>query len=777
MNIHSARYRSFVKKPPYWPHADKDDYARTEEFVNAGFFFAPTANAKDRVQCYMCDIVLDDWRPGQSPMSRHSFESKTCPLTVLNYPGHLTPVRMDDHDHNTHPESDVMFAARLATFEKGGAWPPKERGKKVNPTAKELAEAGFVFEPTAQEPDRIFCAYCGLTIDNIHQRADPMKKHKTMRPKCAFVTRMARTARETQKRILPEAKGSRVRLGGRASRAASEDRIDDRIAVDDAVQEKDKFDSQVWDVAREKLAYTRPKLTMTVNGTPRARKNLTSNVQSSSSNNAKPQLVVYKKDSRPKSTTHGKRLLTPEMTGLVHKRRKHDITRPTLSSLSKSTANGGSNEINPRPLLINKSNKGKSRAVDAAASMTKKVMGSGNGSAASRASLPDPHQFRPSHTSFLRLPRDEDLAMMSAPAASSSSASKYGRLQSMSSATLQDAHLQSTPITSRVDNLDLFDMTLSPIRPTKFASTMMMPGRPFPAAATPSTSTNRYPHHQAICDDLSTPINPRTTNLKLPNASLQGNDIIGNQIEERFRRAIARPTSPPRKKTLPSPSPPSSHPQTQKEPAPPSLLNPATASAVKSSTKESLSVENEPAPAEKEPAPAEKEPTPMEKESAPVEKESAPAEKESAPAEKEPMPAQKQPLPAETEAVPAKAPLPTEKESLPAEKEASPAESTPIRAKNASMPSMPAQPEQQRVPFALPDDMDVDKMLSDIDNVMAETPLLTEEELNMTVEEYINHAVQIRINRLRKQAEETITKIRLMQTYKKAAFFAPKHKR
>ncbi|KAF1801432.1 hypothetical protein FB192DRAFT_1269677, partial [Mucor lusitanicus] len=95
--------------------------------AKAGFYFMRRPRTVDSVRCFMCDIDLGHWKPGQSPYARHATESPTCPWVLLNYPDAAASTNkaltVNERDPTTQPRHKVMKSARLATFNHHHYWP------------------------------------------------------------------------------------------------------------------------------------------------------------------------------------------------------------------------------------------------------------------------------------------------------------------------------------------------------------------------------------------------------------------------------------------------------------------------------------------------------------------------------------------------------------------------------------------------------------------------------------------------------------------------------
>eukprot|EP00742_Colponemidia_sp_Colp-10_P004623 GILJ01004933.1.p1 GENE.GILJ01004933.1~~GILJ01004933.1.p1 ORF type:complete len:146 (-),score=15.36 GILJ01004933.1:276-713(-) len=72
-------------------------------------------------------------------------------------------------------------ANRLKSFAR---WPHKDY--KLATPAK-LAEAGFVYQPAAEQDDRCVCAFCNVTLIGWEPQDDPWNEHRRHSPLCPFL--------------------------------------------------------------------------------------------------------------------------------------------------------------------------------------------------------------------------------------------------------------------------------------------------------------------------------------------------------------------------------------------------------------------------------------------------------------------------------------------------------------------------------------------------------------------------------------------------------------
>ncbi|KAF8975762.1 hypothetical protein BGZ46_008873, partial [Entomortierella lignicola] len=64
----------------WWPHESEGWYGTTRRMANAGFYYAPTDDSKDNVQCPYCWLGLDGWESNDDPIHEHQRRKPTCPF-------------------------------------------------------------------------------------------------------------------------------------------------------------------------------------------------------------------------------------------------------------------------------------------------------------------------------------------------------------------------------------------------------------------------------------------------------------------------------------------------------------------------------------------------------------------------------------------------------------------------------------------------------------------------------------------------------------------------
>lgn len=104
--------------------------------AQAGFYLA----GSDRVACYLCSVVINNWKDGQDPLQRHREEFVECPLVIaLSKNGRKTTaeLRVARYKYTfIHAKfysfSFLTFYTRRATF--GKWWPHKDKPLRLLPS-------------------------------------------------------------------------------------------------------------------------------------------------------------------------------------------------------------------------------------------------------------------------------------------------------------------------------------------------------------------------------------------------------------------------------------------------------------------------------------------------------------------------------------------------------------------------------------------------------------------------------------------------------------------
>ncbi|CAO3597287.1 unnamed protein product [Absidia cylindrospora] len=480
-----------------------------------------------------------------------------------------------------------MFKTQLKTFTKNKAWPPHSvtddtqqprtrhsTKQQSYPTANKMAEAGFVFLPTLNEPDRAKCPYCQHCVINLSGTSNPWAQHQRANPECPFVIRYratlpAKRSSLPQKRNIPT--GASTTTSKKSRRATTNsnptDNATDTVGDHDGnngtddntndVGQLSRFDDSIWDIAKAQLDYKQHPDLATAN--PQRPSNAKPLVTYERKKPKRPSKVLPPELTKPTTSTNGQQSKEPANSSRT---KKHSTsTRPsqqkqTTSAVSAANQQKEADETPTQVLarlqkqttrVISSKDKGKGRASDFTAALTPTPAPSTTESR-SRHSLRLSTDKKETTGKSSSAARSSKLASTSSsstatvPATTSHSAAlttnePTSRLQQQSNGFLcsTPSHRQSvlnsstplphsTPIHSRIDHgKDLMALTLSPIRGT----------------GNMTATTNVHGNYLGgVFGNLETPM---TTNSR---TGQQNGDDISYQIEQRFRakRRLGSPT-------------------------------------------------------------------------------------------------------------------------------------------------------------------------------------------------------------------------------------------
>lgn len=148
-----------------WPDTTLD----THLLAKWGFFYQPTLQHRDQIQCFCCnkklhslkglkeELILDKMSCNWSKLAKFTLD-KDQDTNVLN---------------NSHNEEAIQI--RLSTF---------KDFPKSKPTALSLAQAGFIFTPLRSDDDSTTCIYCQCILDGWEKNDDPFEEHRLRNRKC-----------------------------------------------------------------------------------------------------------------------------------------------------------------------------------------------------------------------------------------------------------------------------------------------------------------------------------------------------------------------------------------------------------------------------------------------------------------------------------------------------------------------------------------------------------------------------------------------------------------
>lgn len=208
--------------------------------ARAGFYYT---GVNDKVKCFCCGLMLDNWKQGDNPVEKHkqlypscSFIQNLVSVTSLestfkntspmrnnfthslsptleqsgsfsgSYPNLLpNPVHSraveDFSPLRTNPYSYAMSTeqARLLTY---NLWPLTF----LSPS--ELARAGFYYIGPG---DRVACFACGGKLSNWEPKDDAMSEHRRHFPNCPFLENSLETLRFSISNLSMQTHAARLR--------------------------------------------------------------------------------------------------------------------------------------------------------------------------------------------------------------------------------------------------------------------------------------------------------------------------------------------------------------------------------------------------------------------------------------------------------------------------------------------------------------------------------------------------------------------------------------
>ncbi|XP_051933463.1 E3 ubiquitin-protein ligase XIAP [Hippocampus zosterae] len=181
--LHSFNGSSLVEQVP------------AERLARAGFYYTGHA---DRVRCFSCEMTVENWCRGDTPVERHKEVSPLCKFlscthrTDFHHSSQLTGSRYNEEaedmeyrlrtgevvDESTYPMIPHMRReeARRQTF---SSWP-----STVPVTARDLAQAGLYY---LGQGDRVQCFCCGGILGGWEAGDTAWGEHGKHFPHCFFI--------------------------------------------------------------------------------------------------------------------------------------------------------------------------------------------------------------------------------------------------------------------------------------------------------------------------------------------------------------------------------------------------------------------------------------------------------------------------------------------------------------------------------------------------------------------------------------------------------------
>lgn len=178
-----------------WPHpvtgrsAKASTIPTPEILAKYGFYHSPTPENPDAVSHFLYpEVQIANWQSNDNPLAR--LEEILPGNGWCRIFRSQEAAKLDEGDAKWTwstpellPTSKEMIQARKESF--GSQW-PYDGKKGWKPTSKKLAEAGFYFTPTDEEPDNAKCIYCNKSLGGWEKSDDPVHEHQRRVPDCAF---------------------------------------------------------------------------------------------------------------------------------------------------------------------------------------------------------------------------------------------------------------------------------------------------------------------------------------------------------------------------------------------------------------------------------------------------------------------------------------------------------------------------------------------------------------------------------------------------------------
>ncbi|KAM5183691.1 baculoviral IAP repeat-containing protein 3 isoform 1-T2 [Callospermophilus lateralis] len=185
--------------------------------ARAGFYYT---GVKDKVKCFCCGLMLDNWKQGDNPIEKHKKLYPSCSfvqnlssvnnLKATSQPSFSSSVTNSTHSLLPSLENSGYFSGSYSSFPSN---PINSRANqdfsalRINPyhcsmntekarlltyqmwpltflSPTELAKAGFYYIGPG---DRVACFACGGKLSNWEPKDDAMSEHLRHFPNCPFV--------------------------------------------------------------------------------------------------------------------------------------------------------------------------------------------------------------------------------------------------------------------------------------------------------------------------------------------------------------------------------------------------------------------------------------------------------------------------------------------------------------------------------------------------------------------------------------------------------------
>nr|XP_035924382.1 putative inhibitor of apoptosis isoform X2 [Halichoerus grypus] len=227
------RMSTYSTFPPGVPISERS-------LARAGFYYT---GVNDKVKCFCCGLMLDNWKPGDNPIEKHKQLYPSCSFIHSL----VTLTSRDSTFKNTSPTRNTFTYSLSPTLEHGGSFSGSHSSlapNPVNPRAvkdfsplrtnpysyamsteearfltyhmwpltflspSDLARAGFYYIGPG---DKVACFACGGTLSNWEPKDDAMSEHRRHFPNCPFLENSLETLRFSISNMSMQTHAARLR--------------------------------------------------------------------------------------------------------------------------------------------------------------------------------------------------------------------------------------------------------------------------------------------------------------------------------------------------------------------------------------------------------------------------------------------------------------------------------------------------------------------------------------------------------------------------------------
>ncbi|XP_024899542.1 baculoviral IAP repeat-containing protein 2 isoform X2 [Pteropus alecto] len=208
--------------------------------ARAGFYYT---GVNDKVKCFCCGLMLDNWKQGDNPIEKHKKLYPSCSF-IQNL---VSLTNLESTFKNISPMRNSLTHSLSPTLEHGGSSSGSHSSLSPNPlnsravedfsplrtnpysyamsteearfltyhmwpltflSPSELARAGFYYIGPG---DRVACFACGGTLSNWEPKDDAMSEHRRHFPNCPFLENSLETLRFSTSNLSMQTHAARLR--------------------------------------------------------------------------------------------------------------------------------------------------------------------------------------------------------------------------------------------------------------------------------------------------------------------------------------------------------------------------------------------------------------------------------------------------------------------------------------------------------------------------------------------------------------------------------------